>query len=86
MRISFFWRYPTSMKLNELSEASQHSNIMKDMWRADNFTGVDGLILATVVKAFNFTPILLKPSGAEFGYKAPDGKFLGKLLIIFVLL
>lgn len=77
MRISFFWRYPTSMRLDELSKASQDSSVMKDAWRANNFSGLDGLILASLVKTFNFTPILVKPNGADFGYKAPDGKFLG---------
>lgn len=82
LRISFFYRYPTSMNLSELSKASQSSCIIKDMWRAYNFTGVDGFMLASIVKTFNFTPILVKPSGADFGYKAPNGKFLGKIFKI----
>lgn len=77
LRISFFERYPTSMKLSDLSKASQASFLMKDIWRAHNYSGLDGLMLATVVKSFNFTPILVKPSGADFGYKTSDGKFLG---------
>lgn len=77
LRISFFWRYPTSMKMSELSEASQRSCIMKDMWRANNYSGVDGLMLSSLVKTFNFTPILVKPTGVDFGYKTKDGQFLG---------
>lgn len=81
LRISFFWRYPTSMMLNELSKASQSSSLLKDSWRSNNFSGIDGILLASVVKAFNFTPILIKPDGAEFGYKISNGQFLGILLI-----
>lgn len=77
LRISFFERYPTSMKLTDLSKASQTSYLMKDIWRANNFSGLDGLMLSTVVKSFNFTPILVKPKGADFGYRTPDGKFIG---------
>lgn len=77
LRISFFWRYPTSMKLDELSTASQSISFMKDSWLSNNFSGVDGFMLASVVKKFNFTPILIKPDGADFGYKGADGKFLG---------
>lgn len=72
LRISFFWRYPTSMKLNELSTALQSSSILQNSWRSDNFSGIDGFVLSSVVKAFNFTPILIKSKGTEFGYKAAD--------------
>lgn len=65
------------MNINELSEASQHSNVMNDIWMANNFSGVDGLMLASLVKKFNFTPILVRPTGADFGYKTNDGTFLG---------
>lgn len=77
LRISFFRRYPTSMKLNELSQAVQDSCIMKDSWRAANFTGIDGFMLSTFVKKFNFTPNLSKPRDGDFGYKTQDGQFLG---------
>lgn len=82
LRISFFYRYPTSMKLSELSKVSQDSYILREMWRANNFSGVDGFMLASMVKEFNFTPILVKPIGADFGYKTSDGTFLGKIIQI----
>lgn len=60
------------MKLNELSTALQSSSILQDSWRSDNFSGIDGFVVSSVVKAFNFTPILIKSKGTEFGYKAAD--------------
>lgn len=50
---------------------------MKDSWRSNNFSGIDGIMLASVVKSFNFTPILIQPDGADFGYKGADGQFIG---------
>lgn len=79
LRISFFRRYPTSIKLDELSQAVQDSYVMKDSWRAANFTGIDGFMLSTFVKKFNFTPNLSKPRDGDFGYKSQDGQFLGEL-------
>lgn len=76
LRMSFFRRFPTSLMLNELSIASQTSSIMKDTWLSRNFSGVDGFMLASVVKSFNITPILMKPNGT-FGYKSSDGQFMG---------
>lgn len=81
LRISFFRRYPTSIKLNELSQAVQDSCIMKDSWRAANFTGIDGFMLSSFVKKFNFTPNLAKPRDGDFGYKSQNGQFFGKLMI-----
>lgn len=71
------------MMLDELSIASQGSSVMKDSWRSNNFSGIDGIMLASVVKSFNFTPILIKPDGADFGYKGSDGQFLGNFRKIF---
>lgn len=86
LEISYFWRYPTSMNLNELSTASQHSYIMKDSWRSENSIGMDGFMLSSLAKTFNFTPILVRPRGAEFGYKSTNGKFLGNFICRYSLL
>lgn len=80
LRISFFRRYPTSIYLNELSQAVQNSRILKDSWRVANFTGIDGFMLSSFVEKFNFTPILSKPREGDFGYRDQDGRFLGNVL------
>lgn len=43
------------------------------------YKGSDGIILQTLAKHMNFTPIIRVPrDGHKYGYKEPNGTFTGK--------
>lgn len=83
LRVSLFRRYPTSLQGHELPKVFRSSYLMRDSWRSDGYGGMDGIMLANVAKTLNFTAIVVTPIGIDFGYKASNGTFLGKISIFF---
>lgn len=46
------------------------------------FTGYDGIILQTLAKHMNFTPIItIPPDGHKYGWKEKNGSFTGKTVL-----
>lgn len=79
LRVTIFHRYPTALKVDELPQAFTGSYLMNDIWRSDGYTGVDGFILACAAKAMNFTAVNIPQVGIDFGWKADNGTFVGKM-------
>lgn len=79
LRVSIFRRYPTSMSIDELPKSMASSYLMNDIWRSDGYSGVDGLMLANAAKTLNFTASIIPQVGIDFGWKAPNGSFVGKI-------
>lgn len=78
-RVTMFRRYPTALKVDELPESFSGSYLMNDIWRSDGYTGVDGLMLSCAAKTLNFTAINIPQLGIDFGWKANNGTFVGKI-------
>lgn len=77
LKVTIFRRYPTSLKESELPNVLSKSYLTKDVWRADGYSGVDGLMLANAAKTLNFTAQNIPQIGIDFGYKDNDGEFVG---------
>lgn len=83
LRVTIFRRYPTSLRSYELPAAFLHSYLMKEIWRSDGYSGVDGIMLQNAAKSLNFTAINIPQIGIDFGYKASNGTFVGEKLSSF---
>lgn len=79
LRISIFDRYPTAVKVHEFPKPFADSYFMRDIWRSDGYSGVDGLMLAHASKKLNFTTVNVPQIGVDFGFKSFDGTFQGKV-------
>lgn len=77
LKVIIFRRYPTALYANDLPATFQRSYLMRDVWRSNKFSGVDGLMLANAAKTLNFTAITVPSSNIDFGYKNWDGSFVG---------
>lgn len=77
VKISLFRRYPTCLKSDELPSVFRTSYFMNEIWRTENYGGVDGITLANIAKSLNFTAEIVTPDGIDFGYKLTNGTFVG---------
>lgn len=78
LRVTIFRRDPTSLKSDEFPLPFRGSYLMKDTWRSDDYSGVDGIMLANAAKTMNFTTLNIPQIGIDFGYKADNGTFVGE--------
>lgn len=79
LRVTIFPRYPTALKNTDLPKVFRESYISKETWRADNYSGVDGIMLANAAKFLNFTTKNIPQIGIDFGYKDYSGQFVGNM-------
>lgn len=78
LKVTIFRRYPTSLKAFELPKVFHDSYLMKETWRSDGYSGVDGIMLSNAAISMNFTAVNIQQIGIDFGYKIPNGSFVGK--------
>lgn len=78
LRVTIFRRDPTALKSYEFPKPFRSSYLMKDAWRADEYSGVDGIMLANAAKSMNFTTVNVPQIGIDFGFKSSNGTFVGK--------
>lgn len=83
LRVTIFWRYPTSPRIDELPAAFRQSYLTKEVWRSAGYSGVDGIMLQNAAKSLNFTTVNIPQIGIDFGYKSANGTFVGKILAFF---
>lgn len=77
LKVTIFRRDPTALKSYEFPKAFRSSYLMRDAWRADEYSGVDGLMLANAAKSMNFTTVNVPQIGIDFGFKLSNGTFVG---------
>lgn len=78
LKLSLFPRYPTCIELNDLPEVFRGMYLMKESWRSMGFGGVDGLVVQNMAKTMNFSADIVVPNGIDFGFRAPNGTFVGE--------
>lgn len=84
LKISLFRRYPTCLMTDELPPIFRTSYFMKETWRSSGYGGVDGITLANMAKALNFSAEIVTPDGIDFGYRMQNGTFAGYYFIFYV--
>lgn len=80
LKLSLFPRYPTCMEAHELPEVARAMYLMKESWRSANFGGVDGLMVQSMAKTLNFSADIVVPTGIDFGFRADNGTFFGRIM------
>lgn len=73
-----YYRYPTALRAEEFPKILLKSYVMKDFNKL-LFGGMDGIYLANMARVFNFTPHMIYPADADYGYKLPNGTFVGNV-------
>ncbi|GBP31914.1 hypothetical protein EVAR_18453_1 [Eumeta japonica] len=76
LRASIFYRFPTSIKE---CENMKHYIVLNNE-HSGGYCGLDGLIMAEVIKKFRFNLTLIRPKGYQnYGYVTREGKVTGTL-------
>lgn len=81
LQVSFFPRYPTAIKANELPQPFLRTYFMNIINESGNYSGLDGIVLGNMARILNFLPLINTPTGSDFGYKLSNGTFIGKIFI-----
>lgn len=78
LKVSMFPRYPTALTTKQIPSVFLNSYFMNIINDSRGYGGVDGITLGNMARAMNFSTVVIKPIGIDFGYKLSNGTFTGK--------
>lgn len=80
--VSFFPRYPTALKSEDLPKSFMSTYFMNIIEDSRNYSGLDGIVLGNMARILNFSPVITTPNGSDFGYRLLNGTFIGRAVVL----